>query len=464
VTALRDQYDVVVVGAGSAGLPAAIAAADRGGRVCLIEGSDDVGGTLPLTRGWMSGAGTRRQAERGIVDTAQAHYEDVLRNSQGGADPAFVRLACALQGPLIDWLQDNGFEMAPDAPRAARGEGGYRIPRTYWGVDEGRSILKVLRPLLDAHVAAGRIGLMLNTKASTLATDGAAVIGVVADDGRRLLGHAVVLATGGYGSNPALFAQLHDGAVVGSGALPAAQGAGLAMGLGAGGVVAHSEKYICNFGGVLDHTLSPPRYRAPGGLTAEDRLPWEIVVDRQGQRFYAEDTHDAETRARALQARGGQAWVIYDAAIRQRAPSLFRYFSADKAERFYDADGPIFSADSLRQLAEHAGVDPVGLDRAVAAYNRAVDGQSDALGRRHLPRRIETAPFYALPIMAYTVRTTAGLKVDTEFHVLDAHDCPIPGLYAVGEVLGGLLPGMSLTSALAFGKYLGSQLYREAAA
>jgi fumarate reductase flavoprotein subunit len=459
------HYDVVVVGAGSAGLPVAIAAADRGARVCLVEGSDEIGGTLPISRGQMSGAGTRRQAERGIEDSAQAHYDDSWRISRGTSDPDFLRLACELQGPYIDWLQDHGFEMHPDVPKVIHGHESYRTARTYWGVEDGKSILKVLQPMLDAHVAAGRIDVRLKAEADALVMDGARVVGVVAKDGRRFLGRSVVLTTGGYGSNPELFAELHDGAALGSGSHRTAQGAGLVMGMKAGGVIAHLDKYLPNFGGVLDHTLPEPRYRAPGGLVPQDRQPWEVVVNRQGERFYREDSESADERALLLQRQtGSQGWVIYDDPIRREAPSIFRYFTPEKAESFYTPEGAIVSAGSIRELAELAGVDADALERTVADYNRAVDSGEDRLGRIHMPRRIETPPFYALPIMSYAARSFAGLKTDTEFRVLNAQDKPVEGLYAVGEILGSLLSGnagvggMSLTPALAFGKYVGERL------
>jgi fumarate reductase flavoprotein subunit len=459
------QYDVVVVGAGSAGLPVAIAAADRGGRVCLVEGAGEIGGTLPISRGQMSGAGTRRQAERGIEDSAQAHYDDSMRISRNTSDPAFLELACALQGPYIDWLQDHGFEMHPDVPKVIHGHESYRTARTYWGVEDGKSILKVLQPMLDAHVAAGRIDIRLNAEAEELVMDGAAVVGVRTKDGRRFLGRSVVLTTGGYGSNPELFAELHDGAALGSGSHTTAQGAGLVMGVKAGAVITHLDKYLPNFGGVLDHTLPQPRYRAPGGLVPQDRPPWEIVVNRQGERFYREDSESADERALLLREQtGAQAWVVYDDPIRRQAPTIFKYFDAAKGESFYSPEGSIVHADDIRELAAKAGIDADALERTVADYNRAVDSGEDRFGRRHMPRRIETAPFYALPIMSYAARSFAGLKVDTEFHVLNGQDRPIPGLYAVGEILGSLLSGnagvggMSLTPALAYGKYLGERI------
>src|SRR3546814_2755132 len=98
----------------------------------------------------------------------------------------------------------------------------------------------------------------------------------------------IVLATGGYGAKPDLFARLHRGATLWPGSYHHATGRGLELGLGAGGSIVHDEKFLPNFGGVLDHTLGAPdapRYRAPGGLVPQDRQPWEIIVDRKSTRL-----------------------------------------------------------------------------------------------------------------------------------------------------------------------------------
>ena len=453
-------YDVVVAGAGSAGLPAAIMAADRGGRVCLIEAAGEVGGTLLISRGQMSGAGTRLQAERGIEDSAERHFDDAMRASRGGSDPEFLALATRLQGPFIDCLVDHGYEVVAGAPRGGRG-GGPTTPRTYWGPQAGRSILEVLVPMLEAHVAAGRIDLRLNTRLADLIVEDGRVAGVTTGAGDVLRAGAVVLTTGGYAANPELFARLHDGAPLWSGSYAHATGTGLELALMAGGVLVQTDKFMPSFGGVLDPTVQPPRYRAPGGLDPEARAPWEILVNREGRRFHPEDSGHAEARAAALARQSGsQGWLIYDAAIRAEAPTLFSHFP-DKADAFYGPGGPVVAADSLPELAQRCGIAADALADTVSDYNRAVETGEDRLGRRHVPRPIGSPPFYALPIAAYSVRSMGGLKVDTHMRVLDAQERPIPGLYAAGEILGGLLSGrggvggMSLTPALAFGKYLG---------
>lgn len=457
-------FDIVIVGAGPAGLTAAIFAADRGLSVCLLERADRIGGALLINRGQLSGAGTRLQAARGIEDTPQAHFDDAMRISRGTSDPEFLAIAVALQGPFIDWLMDQGFEMADDMPRVIHGHEAYSVARTYWGKEDGLSILKVLSGLLDAHIASGAVTLRTSTDIDGLVEDRGRICGVMVGD-QVCRARATVLATGGYGANPELFAKLHAGATLWSGSYRHALGRGLELGLAAGGTIIHAEKFLPNFGGVLDHTVDPPRYRAPGGLVPQDRAPWEIVVNTKGERFYAEDDESADRRAALMMAQpSARAFVIYDQPIRDEAPSIFRYFTAEKAARFYDVDGPVARADSLESLARTCGIDPARLSATVAAYNESVATGEDALGRRHMPRPIATAPFYALPIASYTVRGFAGLKVDTGFHVLDAQDEPISGLFAIGEILGsnlsgkGGVGGMALSPALAFGRLLGETL------
>jgi fumarate reductase flavoprotein subunit len=460
------SYDLIIVGAGTAGLPAAIFAARRGARVCLIERANAVGGCLRINRGQMSGAGTRLQAQRGISDTPDLHYQDVMRLSGGSADPVFARMAVDLQGPFIDWLMDHGFEMLDGMPRILHGHEAYEIPRTYWGPKDGLSILAVLQPMLEAEVEAGRVSLFLETSVESLVRDTAGgVIGVTDSNGATHHAHTVLLASGGYGANPELFARLHPGATLWSGSYHHAVGKGLELGLAAGGVFVHGEKNMPGFGGILDHTLEVPRYRSFGGLVPQDREIWEILVDRDGERFYAEDCDSVDARSKILATRPeGRAWVVFDETIRQRAPELFQYWPGAKAQSFYSDNPCVASEATLEALAARCGINPAGLVTTVAAYNHAVETGEDALGRKFLPCKIERGPFYAVGIFAYTVRTYGGLKVDAAFRVLDASDRPITGLYAIGELLGSIISGagsvggMGLTPALVFGRRFGEQL------
>ncbi|MBV9582554.1 MAG: FAD-binding protein [Chloroflexi bacterium] len=130
--------EVVIVGAGTAGLPAAIAAADGGAHVVLIDKQTRVGGMLHVSTGQFSGAGTRLQRQRGIQDSPECHLADVERLSHGLANPELLRASVARQGGTVDWLEALGFDFVPDSPRLIFGHELYGVPRTFQGRQDGR--------------------------------------------------------------------------------------------------------------------------------------------------------------------------------------------------------------------------------------------------------------------------------------------------------------------------------------
>ena len=136
------------------GLPTAIFAAQRGARVLIVEAAGALGGTLFLSSGQMSAAGTRLQKTRGIDDTAQLHYDDIMRISKGHANPELVRLATSAAAPAFDWLIDNGFKVRDGHPITGTTHEPYSRARYAWGYEGGRSILAVLtaQQIGRAHV------------------------------------------------------------------------------------------------------------------------------------------------------------------------------------------------------------------------------------------------------------------------------------------------------------------------
>lgn len=139
------DYDLIVVGAGTAGIPCAVMASRRGLRVLLLDKAAEVGGSLHISGGHMSAAGTRRQKEKGIVDSVDSHIADIDRISRGSARKDLVNKATELAAPTLDWLEDNGFEFAPEVPRLVYGHEPYSVARTYYGPEQGKSILHVLK-------------------------------------------------------------------------------------------------------------------------------------------------------------------------------------------------------------------------------------------------------------------------------------------------------------------------------
>ena len=177
------EHDIVVVGAGTAGMPCAIEAALAGASVVVLEKADDVGGTLVLSAGQMSAAGARIGRERGIDDSPDRHFDDVMALGHGKADRALVRLAVDQAPRTIDWLEELGFPFPKDVPVIYHGHEAYSVRRTYWGRELGHSVLGVLRPVRrtgDHRPDAGRVAhpgatlLMLVARASRLNRRGGA--------------------------------------------------------------------------------------------------------------------------------------------------------------------------------------------------------------------------------------------------------------------------------------------------
>lgn len=462
--------DVLVVGAGTAGIPAAVHAGRRGARVLLVDAAARVGGTLHVSSGHMSAAGTRLQAQRGIQDDAQAHFDDVVRISRGTANPDLLRLATAHAGETLDWLMDEGFEMAPECPVIAYSHEPYRVARTYWGTNKGLSILRVLERLLDESVRDRQVELRLRTRLQSLEplADGTWQAGLVTGDTPSTVRvRQVVLATGGYGGNAALFSEITGGLPLLSPAPASSDGSGLRIARELGGRLRNREVFLPTVAGVPDqpggHWLDWDR---KSNLTPQHRAPWEIYVDLQGERFVAEDDPSPDARERRLRQQPGLAfWVVFDQAVLEQAPPLFLQTPREELLARFGAHPAYQRAESAEALAQACGMDPRRLANSIAAYNAAVDSGNDALGRKHLPLRLERGPFYAIRHQGVTLRCWAGLEVDDGLRVLGRDGQPLPGLFAVGEILGGaalsgdsFASGMSITPALSFGRLLGQSL------
>ena len=142
---MSNPWDAIIVGAGSAGLPAAIFAAQRGLKVLQIDADDRVGGTLYWSSGQISAAGTSVQRKLGIHDSPQAHYEDAQKITNNTIDPVLGKLAIDHAADTIEWLLECGYEMAPEAPESGVTHEPYDTRRYYWGPNLAISILDVVK-------------------------------------------------------------------------------------------------------------------------------------------------------------------------------------------------------------------------------------------------------------------------------------------------------------------------------
>ena len=169
-------WDFIIIGSGTAGLPAAIFASRRGAKVLLIDSAEALGGTLNLANGQVAAAGTRTQIAKGIMDTPDAHYEDIMRITDGVVDPNIIRKTVDNAPDTINWLLDNGLKPLPDHPVTGSDPGRptYRTARYIWGKGQGRDILAVVLKQLAPELESGRVVTQLETDAKEL---------LVSDDG-----------------------------------------------------------------------------------------------------------------------------------------------------------------------------------------------------------------------------------------------------------------------------------------
>ncbi|MGW4111258.1 FAD-dependent oxidoreductase [Actinosynnema sp. NPDC004786] len=463
--------DLLVVGAGTAGLPAAIEAARAGLRVTVVEQADRAGGTLWRSWAQMSAGGTALQRSKGIRDSPELHYDDVMRISKNTADPGLVRLAVERAPETVDWLMSAGFDMDPDAPAILYFHEPYSLPRTYWGRNGGRSVLEVLLPRFERWCAAGSVEFLSSHTMTALHPDGPGRVqgaSVTGPDGSvtDIEAATVVLTSGGYAGNAELFPRLTGGApLVGPGA-PTSTGSGLRAAVDLGARVRGGDLFLPTYGGVLlrDSTAKTVPLDDFPVLTPQSRAPWEIHVNARGERFVAEDDASVDVRENALLDQPDlRFWVVYDEAIRRAAPALLPTWPDSELAAAF-SDHPSFAtAATLAGLAEAAGIDPDGLAATVSEYNAALaSGARDRFGREHRPLPVAEPPFYAVLNHGTTLKSPAGLAVDGRLRVLGVEG-PFENLYAAGEVLGGsalsgksFVSGMSVTPALSFGRMLGA--------
>ena len=464
-------WDMIVVGAGNTGLPAATMAAQRGGRILLVEAAERVGGTLHVSSGQMSAAGTRLQAEKGIEDSPEKHLEEVMRISRGTIDPALARLTIFNAADAFDWLMELGFDVQDQCPSIESAHERYEVARYYWGNDFGKSVLDVLEPAMREQEALGRIKVLTGTRVTGLQQDIEGVVNGVEfleGEGREssAAGKNVVLTSGGYASNPVMFRRLCGRKLYLNGAYEFAQGDGYDLAVAAGGYLRGREKYLSNFGWILEDGPYPKAKLGRANTYPESRPPWEIYVNARGQRFVREDEPSVDVREHALLDQPElRYWIVFDDAIFRQAPPIVYDWSREQMAETFNSCEAFRRADSLESLAGDIGVPCEALVGTVADFNAAVAKGRDALGRSHFPAPISKPPFYAIRQQGGSLSSTVGVAVNEKLQVLRPDGGAIPGLYAAGEILGSgqlqgnaFVGGMMVMPCLVFGRLLGQRL------
>jgi fumarate reductase flavoprotein subunit len=465
------EWDLVIMGAGTTGLAAAAFAGLRNGRVLVIEASAELGGSLLVAHGQISAAGTRLQRQKGIHDTPEMHFEEALRISKGTIDHDLARLAIFNAAEIFDWLCDNGYDVLPECPSLSNAHEPYDVARYYWGKDWGRSLARVLVAKTQEQVARGTVTLQLETRIVGLQQDAAgAVTGVETEEAggvrRRVRARNVLLAAGGYAANPEMFERLVGVPLYARAAYRFNQGVGIELGVGAGGYVRGRDKYLSNFGWLLQDDQFPSPIIGRVNTYPNERPPFEIYVNMNAKRFIREDEPSVDLREHTLLRQPNlRYWVIFDQAIFERAPPIVYGWTREQMAAAFNTQFPFTRADTLEDLARAIGIDPAGLAATVAAYNAGRESGRDFFGREHMPAPISQGPFHAIRQQGASVTSTVGLAVDEQLRVIRKDRSPIPGLYAAGEILGSgqlqgdaFVGGMMAMPCMVFGRLLGEKM------
>ncbi|GAA4753049.1 flavocytochrome c [Nocardioides endophyticus] len=457
---------IVVVGAGGAGLAAALEASRGGAEVLVLEAAAQVGGATARAGGVVYAADTHVQKARGIEDSVSALINYYMTVSRHELEPRLLRRSAEGTREVIGWLEELGITWQPERLYVA----GLELEaRGHMPTGDTRDLgpaggAMIVAALLTAVEQQPTATIRTSARVASLLSDGGAALGVVLEDGEEIAADAVVLASGGFGAGQEMLREYWPEATrhgdwhwylgpdtnVGDGAR---------MGLALGGE-------LRGHGGTL---LETPNF---GRLNDAFTPPWIVYVNQHGHRFVDEtDTYCVMPHVIGKQP-GGTCWAVFDEAaltLVGEQEFLDPYGLGVELESNWTVamlrqqieNGTVLAADSLRALAELAGIDPAGLEATAEKWNVDVaDGHDSAFEKKpDLLLPISTAPFYAVQLKPAIIGITfAGLRIDEYARVLDRAGRPIPGLLAGGEVAGGLDAdvyaggGASIGNALVFGR------------
>lgn len=441
------QFDVVVVGAGGAGLAAANRAIELDAKVLLVEKMSFAGGATLLASGSITATGSKLQAALGI----EPAVEDFLREHEAEATfPYDVELAAVHaknSGRSIDFMIDLGVEFQPELSAAP-----------YRHQTKDPYMFSFIQLAQDAILEKGG-QILLNTRATELRVDDHGVVnGIKAIDANgneiEIAAKSVILATGDYAANKDLLpVEFHN--LLNSGPT-SSTGDGILMAQAIGAAVQDMDKAAFWANGIEG---------APGqAIYAWGRLLCQfggIYVNSEGKRFSKDVMNDEEAAIAMLaeEMEGKKVWVVYDQTARDALndfgfPSVVSVWSASKEESELTENQHIWSAGSISELAEKIGVSEAELSNTVETFNSYVAAQADPdFGRADFASPFDHPPYYALTQRISIYPTIGGLKIDPEARVMSTSGTPIVGLYAAGDVTTGVSTNGrdTLVPAIAFG-------------
>ena len=491
--------DVVVIGAGGAGMTAAMTAADAGQKVVILESQAMVGGNSARATGGMNAAKTVYQDENefdqaagvektlataaekyadnetitalaktvseqwaayqanptGYFDSVELMELDTMVGGKGINNPKLVKTLCEGTADAIDWLDENGITL-----HNVSSFGGASVKRIHRPVNEEGKVVSVgayMIPLLQENCEKRGIDIVLNTTVDTILTDanGAAVgVSGTDKDGNTVVVNAksVILATGGFGANLDMVTKYKPelaGFMTTNAAGAQGQGIEMATAIGAGTVD-------------MDQIQIHPTVEANTAALITEGLRGDgaILVNANGERFIDEvGTRDVVSAAEIAQP-GSYSWLIVDQAM----------VDASSVIQGYIKKGYTKTGATYEELAKELDIDPATFANTMETWNGYVEAKNDPdFGRTSFANPLNNGPYYAIKVTAGVHHTMGGVTINSATEVLKEDGTVIPGLFAAGEVTGGVhganrLGGTAVADFVVFGRIAGESAANYASA
>jgi len=452
----NQEFDFVIVGAGNAGLSAASHAAEAGLKVLVLEKMPFVGGSSTICGGSWAASGTQMQKEANIEDNEQLFIDDMLKTGKNQNDPELVKRYVKESNKEYEFLLKNGI-----APHDVHAAGGMSVPRVH--------AFTPSKIVAFYKSYAEKKGAKILTQAPVVRllwnSEDEKVEGVSVQYRGKLLKikskNGVLLASGGFARNPKLLAKyvpamLKAQAVAG----PGNTGDGLKMALSLGADVEDMNYIKATYGFAPNGDASQKSYVYYNG---------GIIVNKDGKRFVDESLSYKLIGDKALVQPEAKTFTVFDNKVRKVA------MASDRREiKFWkdvDKDGtsPIgFVGNTIEEVAVKAGISPEALKKTIEDYNATAPEGKDPLGRKALsgsvgkPVALTEGPWVIMPATAAMIATYCGVKINPDAQVIDVYGEPIKGLYAAGEICGGVhgaayMTGTAFSKAAAFGRVAAEQ-------
>lgn len=441
-SSLKKSYDVIIVGSGGAGMTAAIEAKDAGMNPVILEKMPMAGGNTSKASAGLNASETSVEKAQGVTDSNDKFYEETLKGGGGTNDKELLRYFVDHSAAAVDWLAQN--DIVLDNLTTT---GGMSVSRTHRPHD-GSAVGAYLVKGLEENISKRDIPVFVNSDVTKINEKDGKVSGVevkIEGETKQVDSKAVVVTTGGFGANQKMIAKyrpdLKDYVTTNA---AGSTGDGIEMISALGGALVDMDKI----------QIHPTVFQKTGYLVSESiRGEGAILVNKEGNRFFNEmDTRD-KVSAAELKQDGKYAYAIFGEGTKDKVKAVDQYISKNM----------VVEADNVEELAKKLDIKPEELKATVTKWNKAVADKKDSeFGRTTGMTNDISGKVYAIKVAPGIHHTMAGVKINTQTQVLKEDGQPIKGLYAAGEVTGGLhggnrIGGNAVADIIIFGRQAGQK-------